>query len=42
LSHSSRTIKKQIEIKDVSDVQQYVLAAKSKGRGPKGIDTMVQ
>jgi hypothetical protein len=35
-------LKKKIELKDGSDTENYILAARSKGRGPIGIDTTAQ
>lgn len=35
-------LNRQVEIKDVSDVDGYILAARSRGRGAFGIDTSAQ
>jgi hypothetical protein len=38
----NRKVAKLVEIKDVSDVGNYILAARSKGKGPVGIDATAQ
>ncbi len=35
-------LKKEIEVRDISDLSQYILATKSRGRGVLGIDSMAQ
>lgn len=37
MQQQNRKIIKQIEVRDVSDADNYILAAKSRGRGPAGI-----
>ncbi len=37
-----RQLAKLVEVKDVSDVGNYILAAKSRGRGLMGIDPLAQ
>lgn len=37
LQQRNHKIMKQIQVRDVSDVENYILAARSRGRGPIGI-----
>jgi hypothetical protein len=42
LQQRNQKILKQIEVRDVSDADNYILAARSRGRGPAGIHETAQ